>query len=402
MSPPPIPEGGLAEVLRHWIGRGSIWEVLAVPAGNTLEQAWTARDLENRAHRVLLERVVPFVRRWPVNVQRWVDLLPASRQQSRAVRSVPFSGVDWPTTRIRHGWPATAFAGREQERRADMVPATTFRWVIDQLTPVREHAIRVFPDVDLDVRRQLDAAEAMLNIEPIASASALEPGRPEVLALRREGSPWGAIADVAEELRQIQHSRHHLVSCLLMPDDGIRWRLFHLAVLGEVLTALRDLACTVVSIRPLGGSAAGPCYIVTDTEGEEWELWFEASSVWSHAEIASPYVEASCGLPALNRPLGADLLLLRRGITALVIECKYSANQETVGRDGYLQAMTYANEIRSRLATAVTAIVVGPEGVVSRRGSAQFVTGEVGFSPPSAIAEIVREFVAPRSVVTMQ
>lgn len=390
-SNPPIPESGLAEVLSTWSGRGYLWDALVVPEDIFDERKWTAADLLCRAHRVLLERVVPALARWPARLATWVDLLPAAKSHARMVRDVPFSGVSWTATRSRFGWPPDAFVGREAERSADMLIVTTLKWTLENLAIVRANAVRAYPDVDLDIRPQLDTAMTLLRTEPMVSAGGTLPGRPEIMALRSEGAPWGAVADVADELRAVESSVNELAWRLLIPDDAIRWRLFHLAVLGILLASLRDLDCSVKSLRPLGWSN-GPAYKVTDSLGRSWDLWFEASGVWSYEKVPAPYTEATRGIQGAGRSLGADLLLLRPGDDALIIECKYSTNPEVVGRYGYYQATTYATEVRSRLARNVTSAVVGPEGVVAARGTTLTVAGNIQTIPPSAMPILVREF----------
>jgi hypothetical protein len=388
MSYPPIPEQGLSEVLSKWIGRGTIWDAIAAPKPSE-EQDWSASDLKSRAHRILLERLVPALGRWPRSLRHWIDLLPAAKTHGTIVQSVPFSGVSWTNTRINYGWPATAFTGRESQRGADMSLVTVLRWTLEQLEQIRGNAIRAFPDVDRSVLEQLDACARLFKIEPLVSATSLRPRRQELQALRREGSPWGAVVDVAAELRSADASLDYLGSQLLMPDDGIRWRLFHLAILGELLTSLRTLGCTIRSLGPLTGGSTGPSYEIVDAHGRSWSLWFEASGIWANRAISAPYGEATRGIGA-SRALGADLLLIRGHQAALIIECKYSEFREVVARNGYYQATTYAAEVCSRLAKDVTSVAIGPEGVVKRASFTQTDVGMVGTAPPSAIFSITK------------
>ena len=396
-SHPPIPDGGLAEVLSTWAGRGSLWDALATPADAGRDRPWTGADLRLRAHRVLFERLLPSLAQWPSRLSMWVDLLPASRMHARVTRDTPFSGVSWSASKIRYGWPPVAFIGHETERGADMLLATTLRWTLDRLLHVRRDAVRAFPDMAGLATPQLDAAAALLGVEPVASASGIEPRGPELLALRREGSPWGAVADVAEELGEAERSLSSLAARLLMPDDEIRWRLFHLAILGVLLRALRELGCAVTSRRPLSAGIGGPAYTVLDPAGRHWDLWFEASTIWSYHGEAPPYVEATQGFSKLSRALGADLLLIRPKKAALILECKYSPDPGFVARNGYYQAMTYASEVRSRLAEEVTSVAIGPEGVVRFPSFTETLIGKIGTSPPSGIGTGVRDAIGGES-----
>jgi hypothetical protein len=77
---------------------------------------------------------------------------------------------------------------------------------------------------------------------------------------------------------------------------------------------------------------------------------------------------------------------------ALILECKYSWNQDTVARDGYYQAMAYGAEARSRLAEIVVAAAVGPESVVSASSFTNLSIGRVGTVAPSMLPSLVNEF----------
>lgn len=388
---PPIPEDGLAEVLGAWAGRGYLYDAIAVPIDVRDERHWNSRDIRNRAHRVLLERITPILRRWPTRLSAWIDALPATRVHARVQHEAPFSGVSWTDSRQQFGWPPSAFVGREAERAADTLPVITLRWTLEYLLKVRANAIAAFPDVDTEVREQLDTAAELLTHEPLASAQGVMPGHPELMALRREGKPWGVVAGVAEEFRAIESSLIDLAWRLILPDDEIRWRLFHLAVLGVLLVGLRSAGCTVVSRRPLGGMTAGPNYTVTDALGLSWDLWFEAAGLWNYEDETSPYGEAASGVPGAGRALGADILLIQPGKRALIVECKYSQNPETVARNGYLQAVTYATEILSRLGGTVVSVVVGPSNVVATPAFTTTCVGRIGILPPdSLLSELAR------------
>ena len=292
----------------------------------------------------------------------------------------------------RFGWPPRAFLGRELALGADMLLVTSLRWSLEKLLEVHSDAVRLFPDADEGLRRQMAAARQLLNVEPITSATSIAPQKPELLAIRREGAPWGAVASVMKSLRDLEVSLDLLVNELILPDEEIRWRLFHLAVLGQVLIALRQCGCSIKSRRPIGGPSSGPTYTATDEAGECWDLWFEASGLWSYSGVSSPYAEATKHVGILKRGLGADLLLIRPPKDALILECKYSANEDIVGRDGYLQATAYATEIRTRLAEKVIAITIGPEGVVRGVSFTNSLVGQIGSAPPSQIEKIVGAF----------
>jgi hypothetical protein len=214
------------------------------------------------------------------------------------------------------------------------------------------------------------------------------------LAIRRAGTPWGIVSDIANELALLDAAPYTLATELLAPDDGIRWRLFHLGVLGEVLQAARSFGCIVRSCGPLRPGGGRPSFELEHSQGGKLDLWFEGAGIWQAMGLRSPYAEATAGIALKERTLGADLLLARPDGAFLVIECKYSTNPDFVARNGYYQAVTYAAELASRASGKITAIAVGPEGVVERQGFTDLSVGQVGIGPPSAIPEVLRSFLS--------
>lgn len=286
---PPIPESGLREVLGQWIGRGELFEGLAFPDEDG-HSSWSAADIEARAHRVLLERLKPLAARLPARADAWAEFLPAVRQHETASSSAPTSGTDWPATRIRFGWPPGEFIGRRSERRADSLLSTTLRWTLETLAEVRSKAVAAYPEADIGVRKQIDAGCGAASRQPLASAPPIRPGRHDLMALRRAGRPWGTIADIAGELAVLDASPLVLAAELLAPDDAIRWRLFHLGVLGEVLQAARGTGSTVHSCGPLRPAGGRPSFEIRDRTGCSWTFGSreEASGRQSACVLLTP------------------------------------------------------------------------------------------------------------------
>jgi hypothetical protein len=137
-------------------------------------------------------------------------------------------------------------------------------------------------------------------------------------------------------------------------------------------------------------------------KGELYLLWFEASGVWSYFDKPSPFIEATSGISNARRSNGADVLLLMPDRRALILECKYSWNQEVIARDGYYQAMAYGAEVQSRLADVVVAAAVGPESVVSASSFTDLSIGRVGTVPPSGLTCLVNEFLNDQIVSTVR
>jgi hypothetical protein len=390
---PPIPTEGLAVVLASWSGRGSLFEALSVPSDEREVRQWNAQDVRKRANRVLLAMLEPALLQWPNRVNYWLDYLPATKSGSRVVKAFPFPGVAWAQSRRSFGWPPTAFVGKESQRGADMLAVQVLRWCAEQMAQVWSDCISASPDMSCSASEQISVAVQLLGHEPLASATAMLPTRSDLTALSREGSPWGSVAKVAHLLVEAQRSQDFLLHELLMPDDEIRWRLFHLATFGVILASLRDAGCTLLALRPLSAGSGKPNYQVTLPSGAQCELWFEASGVWGHTGRTSPFVEATQAVGRARRSNGADILLLRGHRDALIIECKYSANPDVVARNGYYQAMAYATEARSRLASSVVAVAVGPEGVVDGVTFTSVEVGRIGTAAPSALRELVSTFV---------
>lgn len=391
---PPIPERGLATVLAGWTGRGSILEALSVPVEETDERRWTAEDVRRRANRVLLSLIDPALGRWPRRTSQWVDYLPVSKARSRITRSVPFTGVAWAESRRAYGWPPKAFVGKETVRTADMLAVQILRWCADQLNQIWHDSTSLAPDLIIGATQQLETVLSLLDREPLSSAAPLAPGRGDLVALRREGAPWGSVAEVADLLMKADRSTDFLLHRLLIPDDEIRWRLFHLGVLGVVLEALRDAGCRVISNRPLSASSGEPNYTIESPAGAQFLLWFEASGVWPHSGKVSPFAEATAAVRKAQRNNGADLLLLQPGQRAFIVECKYSANPDFVARNGYYQAIAYGTEARARLAEHVVSLAVGPESVVRGHSLTDLGFGRVGLAAPSSLPAMLAEWVS--------
>ena len=397
---PPIPQAGLDTVLRAWSGQGQLWEGLSAVAGGLAERDWKAKDIRRRANRVLLSLLIPLLRRWPTQVQAWIESLPAQSIHKRVRSATPISGTSWSESR-KLGWPPRAFVCRSRDRIADTLLLTSFRWTLDSLLPVVTDARFVEASIDIEVRASLGAAFALLKSEPVASAVGIMPTRADIEALRSEGRPWSSMAYVADQLRLLtESSLADLAQRLVLPSAQLRWRLFHLGVLGELLIALRECGCLVRSVRPLSGASAGPCFTVRDVLGRTWDLWFETAGTWGWYGRRSPYVEVAGSMGLGARSIGCDLALVLPEVQALVLECKYSTDYGVVCRDGYEQVVTYAAEMRTRLVKGVVSAVVGPEEVVPIRSDAEsftdLIVGKVGIIPPSALGFLIRILLGPK------
>ncbi|WP_242334576.1 hypothetical protein [Anaeromyxobacter sp. SG66] len=321
----------------------------------------------------------------------WIDALPAESRRERREDLAPFSGVSWSETRKAGGWPPTRFIGRARERLADTLLVTTLRWTIEKLVEARRDAVSAWPDADGRVRKQLEIAEVLLEQDPLRSASPIRPRRPDIVALRHEGRPWHLVAPVADELRAVEESPVEFATRLIAPDEELRWRLFHLAVLGSVLVSLKACGSEVTWLRPLSGGSSGPAYSVLAKDGRVWDLWFEAGGMWSSYGAPSPYAAAAAGVPGAGGPLGADVALVRPGEDAVLFECKYSWSPQVVARAGYEQALAYLAEAKTGLVKRARAVVVGPEGVVEHPSTTNTFAGTITIARPNDLLDIVCE-----------
>lgn len=386
-----IPQGGLDEVLSGWSGQGQLLEALAAVGDPIAERKWAARDIRRRAHRILFQILKPHLEKWPNDVWPWIEALPAQSERVPETTFAPTSGTSWVRTHVEHGWPPTAFSGRTRVRVADTLLLTTLRWVLEYVVRVWSDARALAGDLDTNVRGQLGAVSALLEIEPVASAEPMAPSRQDVIGLASEGFPWAVLAPVALELQQLDSSVSDYATRLVAPHEELRWRLFHLGVLGCLLQVLREEGWSIRWVRPLSGASQGPAYRVAEATGEEWDLWFEAAGVWSYYKRSSPYGEVARVIAGAGSAIGSDLMLIRPGDRALIIECKYSAQAETVARAGYEQALAYAAEAKSGLVSVVLGAVVAPTGVANSLGHTQTEVGPIAIAGPSHLKDLLTE-----------
>lgn len=359
-----IPWEGLGEVLAAWSGQGQLYEALAAVRDDN-DTAWSRRDVMRRAHRVLFAQLAPLIERWPTSRATWVEALPAQSVRSRRLAAGPQAGVDWAATRLQ-GWPPEQFVVHDRNRVADQTMVRTLRWVVERLSAIHRDAVSVDPSLASIARRQIDIALSLLGIPPVADATSLMPENTEIDVLGRSGPPWTILAPVARVLRTVSTGGLEAFAFRqLIPDESLRWRLFHLGVLGVLLRTLRERGMHVTGLRPLSGSTSDrPNYRVT-AAGQTWDLWFEAAGIWSHYGMPSPYGQLAGR--AFNRPttpLAPDIVLVCVGVAAYAIECKYGT-RDYIAHSGYQQVVTYTHELR-QLAPRVSGLVVGPDPLIVR------------------------------------
>ncbi|MBB4663076.1 hypothetical protein [Conexibacter arvalis] len=390
---PSIPQKGLAEALEGWSSKGELWQTLAaIPS----ERDWSWRDSERRAMRVLLAELADLIEDWPTLELEWIEALPAVSHRVREVSPVPGSGVSWAATRLR-GWPPSEFVSRPKARVADQLLVASLRWTIERLALVRISAEQAAPDVSAPIRAQLDTAERLLDVEPVASAPAIAPSEVDLTAIAAEGRPWAQLSPVTAALLALEEATVLDLARRLVAPTEERWRLFHLGVFGEVLRALRDRGHVYRSLRPLSATSSGPAFEVVDTAGQSWDLWFEAAGAWKYHGVCDPYADAVAGVPGAGSALGCDVALMRFSERAMLLDAKYSANAAVVGRDGYRAALAYAAEARSGLADEVVSVAVGPTEVVQTPGWTLTDVGQIGVIAPDHLGHALARLFDRRS-----
>ncbi|MFI9051119.1 hypothetical protein [Streptomyces sp. NPDC053427] len=249
--------------------------------------------------------------------------------------------------------------------------ATTLTWTITEILKIRSDALKVEEkSLKGAAENQIGVLRAIKDIKPLSSSVGQRPTRQDLDALRRSGSPWNHLAHVAAFLVEVdsespmEFARRHL-----LPDKKLRWRLFHLGVLGVLLKSLRSANWKLTSRRPLSASKEdGPQYTAISPDGHEWDIWFESGSMFKHYGIDSPYRDLMAeAFSGDADPVGADLAIVRRGAAAYLFECKYT-DEKGVRRDGYHQITTYVTEALEQLVVTTEGFIVGPDDVVTNGG----------------------------------
>jgi hypothetical protein len=395
-----IPANGIDEIRRTWTGRGGLWAAIAAVEDDT-GVTWTPGLARRRAARVVVEMLRPSVQAWPDSSRKWIDALPAQSIRHHVVADAPGTGIDWPTTRIR-GWPPREFHHRRRTRVADTLLVTATRWTIETMTSVLEAADRVDPAiVGSTTRARHEVALSMLQLEPLRSAQPAVPSRADLAALRASGRPWTAVAAAAAWLRVLDHDPAQLADLPIDPDPALADRLFHVAVMGLVLQALRLGRWTV---RPTGlpGSPDGtPVFDATDPIGNSWDVWYEMAAAWAHYGVPEPYPPAVRGVTGAGGPLGCDIALVRAGDRAVVIECKYSADPSYVGRNGYEQTLAYMAEALTGLVESVSGVVIGVRELIAAMGETHTSVGTVRVASTDRLAVALQKAIedATRTLV---
>ena len=363
-----VPLDGVTYVLSGWSGQGSLYQAFSVlddPDG--IERAWDEKTLRSRAGRILIEHIRADLAKWPQTVDEWLPHLPVASRSRTLVSQTPHGRVDWRETSRRFGWPSRAYVTRLREREIADVTVSTLAWTVKAIDRIVDQAksagalAQEVPGLDLPIAA---AREALAYTQ--VPDELPRPNRHDLESLRTSGTPWSNVQPVAAKLVRAETDLAWFALQLLAPDPDFRWRLYHLAVLGHVLMALRAEGATIRWQTPMGSGAAGPNFVARMVDGTTVDVWFEASGSRAHYKQGpSPYRQVMRSVVGSESSIGADvgLFIPSRG-HALLLECKFSNYGPYIARNGYHQAAGYAlNESDAWKRT--WSYVVGPQERVS-------------------------------------
>ncbi len=386
----PVPEAGLDHVLRAWVGRGQLVKVLNQVAGDELPRDWRPEDTQLRADLMLFLDLVGLIERLPSSARQWIDLLPAQSRRRQAVSDTPSGATSWVDTRRRYGWPPSAFVNRHRDRVAHELLSSVLAWVGGEVLRLARRASLVNSSVSESVSSQLDSLSRVFAIGLVEPGLG-EPRPSELAAVEREGAVWRRLVDVGRRIRSA--SAPELAASLLMPVPELRPTLFQLGVLGELLLALRSAGASITSTSPLSFVTGREQFHVS-YGGRVWHLWMEAGGSWQRYGASSLYRSLTTALRAQTRPLAPDLMLILPGEAAFIIECKYSANPDYVGRTGLAQTLLYMTDVGASMAASVEGVVVAPNGLAGDITSRSTPVGRLGIASPSAAVQRAAGFMA--------
>lgn len=359
-----LPRASLGPILRAWGGAGALFEAVAAAVPEHGDVAWTAADVRRRAHRVLLGRLGPFLAALPGTDVEWDEYLPVTQALHRDVALVPSGSTDWSETVREFGWPPTSYHVRERRREVDDVALTTLAWLAGRLKRIVDDVRPLAPtlvEAALPVIRAMDQVSVMR----LAQTTPARPDRLDIRSLAASGVPWRAVAEVAELVARAETDLEFLAFEMIQPDPDSEARLFHLAILGEVIRSFERCGFQIHWRAPLQAlSRSGP-QVVVQRGAERWDLWYEAAGARGFYGLPpSAYRGAVSHIPGAGGAIGSDIAVIGRDSRSLLLEVKWSPSPTYVGRSGFHQAMSYAIDARLGLTPEVWAFVVGPAEVV--------------------------------------
>ena len=407
MEPPSFETyAGLSRVLSDWSGTGELYKAIAAASDVSIDRSWAPQEIERRAMRIVLLECAPLLSRWPKSRREWDRFLPALTVRRRSWSSSPSGRVDWAKTR-RRGWPPQSFAVRQRSRSSDQLALSVLAWTIERLSTMLREAdslpssqIQDFAQIPSDLRATAMAASPLLA--ELAATDGTPPSYDDLTALRGEGWPWNAVADVGEVFRRLDREGALAIARRLIGPTGFPEVLFQLGIVGEVILACERAGANIESLRPIGLMTDGPIYRIAFPTQPAWDLWCEAGRCWEiyevedHLKDLAGNLRFNDGARYRSRHIRPDVLLARKGGQALVLECKFpteSWNPGYVAR-GVYQAHFYGQQL-SPAFSSVICLAVGPDELVENDSRAIVGGITTGIASTRSIAHVVSALVLP-------
>ena len=360
-----IPLEGIENILSGWSGKGTLYEAMAAVSGDdTMERAWTEQDIRSRADRILVEHVRADIDKWPRSVDEWLPHLPVTSRAEVLVCSTPRGRVDWRETSRRFGWPARSYVTRRRHREIADVTVTTLAWTVERLEAVVRQARtgRMLPEIEPALDDPLIAAREALSLTQIPETLP-RPDRHDLDALLTSGRPWSYVEAVTSKIVRSETDLLWFAEQMLSPDPDLRWRLFHLAALGHLLSALRKHQARISWRAPMGAGSSGPHFVARLPDGTNVEVWFETSGANRHygGATAGLYSKTVTPIRGAERGIGADLgVFIPSRKHALLFEVKFSWYGPYISRNGFHQAAAYVLDAGDHW-ERVWSYILGPE-----------------------------------------
>jgi len=300
----------------------------------------------------------------PATVAEWEAYLPVTQVVNREVAPVPSGLTDWSETVREFGWPPRSYHVRERHREVDDVALTTLAWLAQRLSRILDDVQSVAPALAGEALPVI-LALAQIASTRLADATPARPDRLDLRSLATSGVPWNAVAEVAEQVGRAETDLRFLAFELIQPDPAAEARLFHLAILGEVIRSFERCGFRVSWRAPLQAHTRLGPQVVVHRGAEHWDLWYEAAGARAFYRLPpSAYRGAVWHIPGAGGAIGSDIAVIGRDTRTLLLEVKWSDNPTYVGRMAFHQAMSYAVDAILGITPEVWSFIVGPAEVV--------------------------------------
>lgn len=220
----------------------------------------------------------------------------------------------------------------------------------------------MLPEIEPALDDPLIAAREALSLTQIPETLP-RPDRHDLDALLTSGRPWSYVEAVTSKIVRSETDLLWFAEQMLSPDPDLRWRLFHLAALGHLLSALRKHQARISWRAPMGAGSSGPHFVARLPDGTNVEVWFETSGANRHygGATAGLYSKTVTPIHGAERGIGADLgVFIPSRKHALLFEVKFSWYGPYISRNGFHQAAAYVLDAGDHW-ERVWSYILGPE-----------------------------------------